>query len=243
MPLNEHVHIARRFHRSIRVDADLGDAAALEGFVCPKSSAEVLMTMARHVSETRQGAFTWTGPYGSGKSSLVVALGALLNGNAGLQENAAKVFGQQLTEVIWNALPTGSKGWRVVPVVGRRDNPVSVIGEALQREGLTSEVPQGGWTESNLISTLTKAAASKPSTRGGLILFVDEMGKFLEAAVQHGSDIYIFQQLAEAASRELRTISHHWCVAPSVRGVRTSALSRDARRMGENPRAVHRPHC
>ena len=34
-----------------------------------------------------------------------------------------------------------------------------------------------------------------------MILLIDEMGKFLEAAAQDGSDIYVFQQLAEAASR------------------------------------------
>ena len=201
MSHNERVRIARRFLRSVRIDADLGDATALEGFVCPQSSAEVLIMMARHVSETGQGAFTWTGPYGSGKSSLVVALSALLNGDAGLQKEAAKVFGHKLTKEIWNALPTGAKGWRVVPVVGRRDNPVSVIGEAVKKEGLVSRVPRGGWTESNLIATLTEAAASKPKTHGGLILFIDEMGKFLEAAAQDGSDIYILQQLAEVASR------------------------------------------
>ena len=201
MALNERVRIARRFLRSVRIDADLGDAAALEGFICPQSSADVLITMARHVSETGQGAFTWTGPYGSGKSSLVVALSALLNGNAGLQNEAAKVFGQKLTKAVWGALPTGTKGWRVLPVVARRDNPVSVIGEAVKRARLVSRVPRGGWTESNLIAALTDAAAEKPKTHGGLILFIDEMGKFLEAAAQDGSDIYILQQLAEAASR------------------------------------------
>ena len=201
MALNERVHIVRRFLRSIRINADLGDAAALEGFVCPQSSADVLMTMARHVSETGQGAFTWTGPYGSGKSSLVVALSALLNGNAGLQKAAAKVFGQKLTKAIWSALPIGTKGWRVVPVVGRRDYPVSVIGEAVKKAGVVSRLPRGGWTENNLIAALTEVSASKPKTHGGLILFIDEMGKFLEAAAQDGSDIYILQQLAEAASR------------------------------------------
>ena len=80
MPLADHLHIERRFLRSIRIDTDVRDIKALEGFVCPASSAEVLLAMARHVSETGQGAFTWTGPYGSGKSSLVVALSALLNG-------------------------------------------------------------------------------------------------------------------------------------------------------------------
>jgi hypothetical protein len=201
MPLHERVRIARRFVKSIRIDADLGDAAALEGFVCPQSSANLLMTMARHVSEAGQGAFTWTGPYGSGKSSLVVALSALLNGNAGLQNQAASLFGRKLAEAIWRALPTGSKGWRVIPVVGRRANPVSVIGEAVRRAKLVSRVPRSGWTEDNLIGALTEAAASKPKTHGGIILFVDEMGKFLEGAAQDGLDIYIFQQLAEAASR------------------------------------------
>lgn len=201
MALKERVRIARRFLRSIRIDSDLGDAAALAGFVCPQSSADILETMARHVSETGQGAFTWTGPYGSGKSSLVVALSAVLNGNAGLQKEARKVFGTKLTKSIHKALPTGTKGWRVLPVVARRDDPVTVIGEAAKRTGLVSRQPRGGWTENNLIAALTDAAAAKPRTHGGLVLFIDEMGKFLEAAAQDGSDVYILQQLAEAASR------------------------------------------
>lgn len=201
MPLNERVHIARRFLRSIRIDSDLGDAAAIQGFVCPQSSADVLLTMARHVSETGQGAFTWTGPYGSGKSSLVVALSALLSGDAGLQKEAAKVFGKKLTKDIGRALPTGTQGWRILPIVARRDDPVAVIGDAVLRAGFVAQLPPGGWTESNLIAALVEAAAAKPRTHGGLVLFIDEMGKFLEGAAQDGSDIYIFQQLAEAASR------------------------------------------
>ena len=201
MVLAERVRIARRFLRSVRIDSDLGNASALEGFVCPESSAQVLLTMARHVAETRHGAFTWTGPYGSGKSSLAVALGALLNGNARLRQEASTVFDGNVVQTIWNALPTGSKGWQVLPVVGRREDPVRVIGEAARTAGLVTCEPSGGWTESNLIGALTAAAAKKPGTHGGVILFLDEMGKFLEAAAQDGSDIYVFQQLAEAASR------------------------------------------
>ena len=201
MMLNERVHIARRFLRSVRIDTDRTDSSALEGFICPQSSTDVLMTMARHVSETGQGAFTWTGPYGSGKSSLVVALSALLNGSALLREQAKKVFGQDLTNTVGKALPAGVNGWRVVPVVGMRDNPVSVIGEAVRREKVAPRRPRGGWTESNLIKALMNAVEYKPETYGGVVLFIDEMGKFLEAAVRNGSDIHIFQQLAEVASR------------------------------------------
>lgn len=201
MALIERIHIARRFQRSIRIDTDLGDASALEGFICPQSSADVLLMMARHVADTRQGAFTWTGPFGSGKSSLVIALSALLNGKAELHSYASKVFGHKIANAIWEALPVGTRGWRVVPVVGRRDDPVRVIGEAVEAAGIVERKPRGGWTETQLINSLADAAQRSPKTHGGLIIFIDEMGKFLEGAAQDGADIYVFQQLAEAASR------------------------------------------
>lgn len=201
MKMKDHVHIARRFLRSVRIDADLGDVASLEGFVCPQSSAHVLSNMAQHVSETNQGAFTWTGPYGSGKSSLVIALSALLNGDIDHKKQAKEIFGPDLTTEIWNALPTGSDGWNVLPVVGHRSHPVIAIGQAMQAQGLASHPPKEGWTESNLLDQIVKTAEIAPEKHGGLIIFIDEMGKFLEAAAQENFDIYVFQQLAEAASR------------------------------------------
>ena len=201
MVLSDRVHIARRFLRSISIDSDLGDSNALDGFVCPESSSEVLLNMARHVSETGQGAFTWTGPYGSGKSSLVIALSALLSGDSGLQKQAKKVFGRKLANAITKALPPGRQGWKIVPVVGRRDEPVRVIGDALQAAGLVRRKPRGGWTEEKVVATTTAALDGSAEEFGGVILFIDEMGKFLEAAVHQDADIYIFQRLAEAAAR------------------------------------------
>lgn len=201
MGLTQQVRIARRFQKSIRIDTDSGDKNALDGFICPKSSADILDSMARHVSESKQGAFTWTGPYGSGKSSLAIALSALLSGEPELQNRAGKVFGKKLTNTMQKAMPPGSKGWRILPVVGRRDNPIKVLGEALIDSGHVALRPKNGWTEDQVVNTLIDLATNKPKTHGGLILFVDEMGKFLEAAAQDGSDVYIFQQLAEAASR------------------------------------------
>ena len=104
---NERVHIANRFLRSVRIDTDLTDGSALEGYICPQSFADVLKTMANHISETGQGAFTWTGPYGSGKSSLVLALSALLNGNLSMRKQAEKVLGPELTNEVGKVLPLG----------------------------------------------------------------------------------------------------------------------------------------
>ena len=129
MSMEDRVQVARRFQRSIRIDADLGDPRALQGFVCPPSSLEVLATMARHVSETGHAAFTWTGPYGTGKSSLVVALSALLAGSERQRSSASAVVGERAAKKLWEALPPKAKGWHVLPVVGRRADVATVIGE------------------------------------------------------------------------------------------------------------------
>jgi hypothetical protein len=200
MSLSDTVRVARRFQRSIRIDTDLGDTRALEGFICPRSSIDVLLTMARHVSESGHGAFTWTGPYGTGKSSLVVALSALLNGNEDLRSKAAKVFGRDTANGLWKRLPLSKKGWRILPVVGRREHPVKVFGEAIELARLADR-PRGGWTEKTVIECVDEISSRSPNTYGGLLIFIDEMGKFLESAAQDGGDVYFFQQLAEIASR------------------------------------------
>ena len=206
MALADRIRIARRFQRAIRIDSDLGDPAALDGFICPRSSAEVLETMARHVAENGQGAFTWTGPYGSGKSSLVVALSAALNGDKKLSRNAESVLGQKTASLIWEALPPRTRGWRILPVVGRRDRPAQVIGEAIRAtDFLTGRRPRS-WTDKHVLDALEEIAALNPRAGGGLVVFIDEMGKFLEAAANDGSDIYLFQELAERASRSDRRL-------------------------------------
>ena len=201
MALAERVHVARRFQRAVRIDLDFRDPEALDGFVCPPSSAEVLKTMARHVSEGKQGAFTWTGPYGSGKSSLAVALGALLNGNAALRRSAASALGEETASVVWDALPPRSKGWRVLPVIGRRERPAQVVGEAMKASGVAAADLTDKWSDMQVLDALGRVASQHPRAGGGLIVLIDEMGKFLESAAYDSSDIYFFQQLAEIASR------------------------------------------
>jgi hypothetical protein len=201
VPLSDRIQVIRRFQRSVRIDADIDDLAALDGFICPASSLDVLQSMARHLKETGHAAFTWTGPYGSGKSSLVVALSALLSGTQSLRRKATNVIGAKAAKEIASAFPCGAKGWRILPVVGRRDDPARVIGEALHANGFLKSGRRKPSNGEAVQRTLLELATSNPRSHGGLILFIDEMGKFLEGAAQQGSDIYLFQQLAEAASR------------------------------------------
>lgn len=201
MALSERVNVTRRFQRAISIESDMRDPAAVEGFICPRSSADVLETMARHVRETGQGAFTWTGPYGTGKSSLAVVLGAALNGSKNLRDKAEEVLGERTFAILTEALPLRRLGWRVLPVAGRRDRPARVVGEALEASGWLERESTEDWSEPAVLDVLKRIAERDSRAGGGLFVFIDEMGKFLEAAAQDGMDIHLFQQLAEYSSR------------------------------------------
>lgn len=199
MSLIEQVYIAPRFQRAIRIDIDVDQPESLDGFMCPQSSVDVLSAMAKHVADTKQGAFTWTGPYGSGKSSLVVALSALLGMDKNLRTLAVSSIGEPAANEIRAKFGAAKKGWTTIAAVGRREDSCCVIGEALVSTGLVTGRREEPWDGKSIAETLAEAAADK--SRGGVILFIDEMGKLLEGASQGEGDVYLFQQLAETASR------------------------------------------
>ena len=195
--LSTRVRVNRRFQRSIRVDTDIDEPSALEGFICPASTAQALISMARQVAETGHGAFTWTGPYGSGKSSLAVALAALLGPDGHSRALARTAIGSEAATELLTLLKAGRKGWTALPIVGGRTDPATAIVEAL--DGPRRSRKRANTTSNDVIAKLKTAAAEAPGA--GLIVIIDEMGKFLEHAAFGDADVYFFQQLAEAASR------------------------------------------
>lgn len=195
------VRVGRRFQRSIRVDSDLDEPAALEGFVCPASTAQALLSMARQFATTGQGAFTWTGPYGSGKSSLAVALAALLGPEGRARAQARTAIGAEPSAELLALLKAGRKGWTALPVVGSRSDPVEAIAQALDGPGRRRRATPSG----EVLLERLKAAA-EDAAGAGLLVVIDEMGKFLEQAATGGGDVYFFQQLAEAAARSNRRL-------------------------------------
>lgn len=194
--LSDLVRVDRRFRKSVRVDADLADNGALEGFICPPSIADALLSTGRQFAETGQGAFTWTGPYGSGKSSLAVALAALVGPRGVLRDKARSAIGVKVAERIETFMGADENGWTVIPVVGRRGDPEVAIAEALD----ATLPPQTKKRASDHLPARLMDAASAVSGAGVLVV-IDEMGKFLEQAASGMTDIYVFQQLAETANR------------------------------------------
>ncbi|EMK0202239.1 hypothetical protein V8I66_003946, partial [Acinetobacter baumannii] len=66
--LSELVSVHRNFLRSIRLDTDLGRADAISGYILQSPAKQLLDITGSYLLESQQKAFTWTGPYGGGKS-------------------------------------------------------------------------------------------------------------------------------------------------------------------------------
>lgn len=206
MQLSEVVSIKRRFQRSIRIDADRNEASALDGFYCPASASEALIAMAHQVSETGQGAFTWTGPFGSGKSSLALALASLLGPAGPMRQRARTAMGVQTADDLLKLLSPRGGAWEVLPVTGRRSNPEAVLGAALdaldQKKSKARHAVRTQRSKDDLIERLI----ARETGSQGLLIIIDEMGKFLEEAAHGTTDVYFFQRLAEAASRSKKRL-------------------------------------
>lgn len=220
--LSQKVQVSDRFQRAIRIDKDMGDDAVISSFICPQSSAEVLLNMSRGRQDAGEAAFTWTGPYGSGKSSLVVALNALLGEDIKLRNKAIKSIGEkQANQILKSFDVIGRKGWTFVPIVGHKGDVTTALIQAVKERTKTRRKIE----QENFTDVVLDIANEQPC---GLIIVIDEMGKFLEAAADGKNDVYIFQQLAEVAARSNGKII--------VLGILHQAFAEYARRLSRDIR-------
>lgn len=192
------VQVAPRFARSIRVEGDLLSSAALEGFVCSASVTTVLQGIARQYAGAGQRAFTITGTYGAGKSSLAVALACLVGRVPTVSTGARTILGEELADEVTTALGV-REGYQVVSLVGYRADPTDAIGAALDASISNGRRRRGKGRPTTLATRLLEAASAPGSD--GLLLVIDEMGKLLEAAASGDGDVHVFQEMAEAAAR------------------------------------------
>lgn len=186
--MSDTVTITPRFRRSVRIDSDFASVTAVDGFYCPPSFQAAVTFMAAHVADTEQGAFTWTGPYGGGKSSLALALACLFGAPKAVREQAASLFGDAVTAALKAALPHFPARWSVLPLVTERRSISVQLAELL-------ELPTGA-TPAAILDEIQRRSKDR-----GLLLIMDELGRGLEAAADGAGDIHLLQDIAELASR------------------------------------------
>lgn len=199
MPLAKLVSINRRFSRSARVDTDLNGTPPLVGYVLQASVAKALSTLADSQIDSQQGAFTWTGPYGGGKSSAALLLANLVAGAPDNRKIARRIVGKPLQEHFAKAFPERNGQWHVVAVTGGRMSLRDAIAEAATATFHWNDDERSSALASDgeLIEMLSGAAARD----GGVLVILDELGKMLEHEAASGGDVHLLQDLAERASR------------------------------------------
>lgn len=207
--ISDRIHVARRYVRSIDLLRDYLDPGALDGYVLTPSARDAAVRLLSGLSAaSSQRAFRIVGPYGSGKSSFGVFLSQLVS--TGEDSQARQLLDEAAPEAAVSV-----PAWHPAAISGRR---VSFAGEllAITRQ-VASEI--GGATLGPAETAVTLQAtdrldarevvdvvlalarAVREETGGGLLLLIDEMGRFLEHAAANVSteDPAIFQLLAERA--------------------------------------------
>jgi hypothetical protein len=105
------------------------------------------------------------------------------------------VLDLQPEDLIASAFATGPDGWLVVPVVGKRADIQAELEAALQK---ATGAKTSRRKQADVLRALVAEAERHPN---GVLVVIDELGKFLEAAAGGSGDIGFFQDLAETASR------------------------------------------
>jgi Family of unknown function (DUF6079) len=201
--------VARRFQRSIRLDSDFRSKTAIADYVPLAGSLSALMRMGDQIAKSSQRAFTWTGPYGGGKSSLALVLASLLDSDGQVRRAAQSVVGASSASRIQKTFGLGKSGWLVMPIVGQRDSIVKVLDGSLTtalHHRLGSRLPKAlvsddKATGKRFLDRLSKVADQCIDDGDGILIIIDEMGRFLEHSATTDGDISFFQELAEIVGR------------------------------------------
>ena len=226
--------VTGRFQRSVHLERDFYTENALDGYVLTGTAQETLL---RVVSALENGAtskaWSLTGPYGSGKSAFALfaakllghadspptqqALELLKQGNASLYRRfiSANGTGQFPTDFC-PVLISGERAPITTSLLRGLEHGVASFNGTLpsnsvlqQIKNLLKTAGNGSPPQASDITAVFEAATQQICSDGGsgLLVVIDELGKFLEYAAQHPDhgDVFVLQDLAEFAARSGET--------------------------------------
>jgi hypothetical protein len=220
-----------RFARSVSLTRDAARYDALDGYILTPNGREILRRLAvslRGESSTR--AWSITGPYGSGKSSFALLAAQLLSGDEQFRQRARKFLSSADAELAEQFFGPGSplpkKAGRLFPVLitGSRQPLDKALATALatslrtiavrgrppqvidRLERIAKQAAPASAAVVELFEEANDYLARFGSDAAGMLLIVDELGKFLEygATNPEQGDVFVLQEMAEAATRSKR---------------------------------------
>lgn len=224
MSLESKINVNTHYTRSVNLKRDAGSESVVSSYI-PTSRA--LKTLEVFSNALKQGeaprAWSLVGPYGSGKSSFASFLTSLLDKNNGAPHKIAhKVLSKSSSTISkdFSELTKENLGYCVVLLTGSPESfskrLISALYEKTQevwssRKGKKPEIieilshynSQDKSPKTTEILESIKALQDALCKIGykGLLLAIDELGKFLEYEARHygANNIFLLQDLAEHA--------------------------------------------
>ncbi|PHJ42774.1 hypothetical protein [Vibrio sp. PID17_43] len=200
--LSKKIELKDTYLKSARVDSDLSKNF-IQDIVYHGTAEHTLNTIFKSFKSKRR-AFTVTGPYGSGKSTIALLLSALLERDKEIRELALAKVGSGTKKILTENIPLNN-GWLVVKFVGDFEDPLTTVSKAVINEAnrnslplLNTELPRTSAQLKILLQDLSKQASK---SFDGILFIFDEMGKALDYLNNKKMDLQVFQELAEYVER------------------------------------------
>lgn len=210
MTLSKQYSIATRHQRSTRIDSDLS-TDFFPGLVYHGTAQASLETLFRQYGQTGQSAYTLTGVYGSGKSTVALLIAGLLHSDPSIRSSALLAINDESKKLLEESA-TYQEGWLQIRSVGGVRGPVesfwSATLRALEEHPKTCKVKAldkyrktSVVNDNELLRTWKALFEDVASYVDGVLIIADEMGKSLEYINRSGGDLHLFQDIAEELSR------------------------------------------
>ena len=222
MKLNKIVDIDNWFSRSINLERDGSSLDAVTAYVPTSTTLKTLKSIVNGFTANKHHrAWTLIGPYGSGKSSFAIFLNALTqNKDSKLFQHAQQklsqldpVLSKKFNDVALKGgaltvMITGSYGSLELELFTAIKSSLNQINLPKKSQNKIDVFIKNivGTPEPNDVIKLVKLAqeciAESNVNYCGIVIAVDELGKFVEYAGKNQGDIYLLQSLAELSVTE-----------------------------------------
>jgi len=209
-----------QFVRSINIQGDIENGQLASQYVWSENNLSLVEEVLSELEdETKQGAISLTGPFGSGKSAFAIQLIHLLGGaGEDIKESALNRLNSSSSNLADKIRNQFSRATIAVPIIGRQGSIEQCI-----IEGLKDALKKEGIPPNKLSIYLNRCESNNEAINfkelfqifdslicekfDQVILLIDEFGKLLEytALNPNSSDIYVLQQLAELRKSDFET--------------------------------------
>ena len=193
------VSIRSNFRRSVYLPTDWGnEPEQLEYLATPTIIGYAEQIVQELAMQGGDRAWTITGPFGAGKSAFALFLADLL-----CKTKPSHVEAQRLRDI---NLPSFGEMFPIFVQAERKSLAFSIAKSIQQKCKFSKSI--SAQAENILSSTADSSTCVElilsvaNTVTSGIVIFVDELGKYLEyAASKDNEDVYLLQQIAEAATR------------------------------------------